>query len=194
MNWKIEWNVVTLGRVLGVLIIIVGIVLAALDASATGGGLSYGSHDKLRDFFHEAIQFVWYGGLVIALAEVADRMGWGSSAAHGIDWNVTTLLKALGVAIIVVGTIVTAWDVQALQGPPSSIAFSSSPGLVPGLSFSESSRYFVRLAIEYGFDGGLVVLLAGAADRMGWGDPAEAGPIAGETPPEEAPAAVVPEN
>ena len=57
MNWKIDWNIVTLGRVAGIMIMIVGIVLAALDASA-GADYGQGSHYKLRAFFHESIEFV----------------------------------------------------------------------------------------------------------------------------------------
>jgi uncharacterized membrane protein len=174
MNWKIDWNIVTLGRVLGLAIVIVGVVLAALDASASTNVAAQGSHYKLREFFHDAIHFVWYGGLVIALAEVADRMGWGSSVADGIDWNISGLIKVLGVAIIVVGAIVALWDVRALHGAHR-------------LSFSQSSRYFLRLAIEYAFEGGLVIVLAGVADRIGWGR-------ADEAPTQEAQTTLTPES
>jgi multisubunit Na+/H+ antiporter MnhG subunit len=155
MNWKIDWNIVTLGRVIGVAIIIVGVVLAALDASASPD-YSLGAHYKLRQFLNEAITFVWEGGLVIVAAEIADRFGWGSAVANGIDWNVTGLIKVLGVAIIVVGTIVAFWDVNALNGAHR-------------IKFSQSNRIFLREAIEVFFEGSLVIVLACIADRIGWG-------------------------
>jgi hypothetical protein len=84
---RIDWNVVTLLRIIGVAIIVVGVVLAALDASAIDNALTNGTlgfrsarlhHAPMRTFLREAIDYVWKGGLVLVAAEIADRLGWGS--------------------------------------------------------------------------------------------------------------------
>jgi hypothetical protein len=79
VSMKIDWNVVTLGRVLGIAIILVGIVLAAWNARALHYPVEYnGEHYKIRYFFSASIEYVWRGGFLLVAAEVADRLGWGT--------------------------------------------------------------------------------------------------------------------
>jgi hypothetical protein len=84
MSGRIDWNIVTLGRVLGVVIIVLGIFLAALDATALRNSnfSSLGSHYRLRFFLHGVIDYLWRGGLVIVAAEIAARLGWGQDDEH----------------------------------------------------------------------------------------------------------------
>jgi len=91
MNWReIDWDIVTLGRVVGIAIIIVGIVLAALNANA-GTDYGQGSHYKLRAFFHGVVDYLWRGGLIIVAAEVAERIGWGRGDEQDVaDENLST--------------------------------------------------------------------------------------------------------
>ncbi len=171
IDWRNYWNVVTLGRLIGLAIIVVGIVLAAFDASAAPD-VGQGSHYELRFFIRSAVGYVWQGGLVLVVAEIGDRFGWGAPSGT-IDWNAIVLLKLIGVAVIVVGILLTLWDVKAIHD-----AHDGGVG--------QMSRYFVRGAIYYVFDGALVVLLAEVANRMDWRShdddvtPADVGPAVEE--------------
>lgn len=151
MSGRIDWNIVTLGRLAGLGIIVAGIILAALDASALSDAF-VGSHAKVRYFLHDATGFAWKGGLVFAAAEIADRFGWGGR--RWIDWQGTRLLHLLGLAVIVVGIGATVWDMNVL----------------PGGNLSTLTRIYLRSIIGALWSGGVLLLAAAIADRIGWPD------------------------
>jgi hypothetical protein len=165
-----DWNIATVGRLLAVAIIVVGIALSAWDAGAVSANTGI-PHYKLRSFFSESLQYIWLGGLLLAIAEIANRFGSGP-ATGGVDWNVATLLRVLGVAVIVGGIGLSVWDGRI--GLSGTFAFSRNS------VYSGSKRAITRSAIEYAWQGGLLVLAAEVADRIGWGRgeeaPAEEGP------------------
>jgi hypothetical protein len=162
---RIDLDIVLLGRLLGVAIIIAGIVSTALDASANGGIGGPGRHAQLREFLLSVPFLVWFGGILIAGAEITDRVMIRDRAGR-IDWNVIGLVNVLGVAIIAVGLSATVWNLR-----------------VEHSSFSRSLRYFLRLAIQYVFEGGLLFVLAGLATHIGADTPEEPDEGEGEAEP-----------
>jgi hypothetical protein len=154
-----DWNIATVGRLLAVAIIVVGVALSAWDAGAVSANTGI-PHYKLRSFFSESLQYIWLGGLLLAIAEIAARFG-SVPAARRVDWNLTTLLRVLGVAIILGGISLTVWGGRiGLSG-----AFDFSGNSV----YSGSKRAITRRAIEYAWQGGLLIVAAEIADRLGWG-------------------------
>ena len=153
MNWReIDWDIATGGRLAGVAIVIAGIVLAALDASAFDLSRARGvdSYFRFRYFLHYSLQFAWKGGLVFAGAGLVDRFGWGGR--KWIDWHDTQLLRWLGLAIAVIGISVTVWDLAELNG----------------VDTSTTIRLLSQAVIAAAWQGGMLVLAAEVADRVGW--------------------------
>jgi hypothetical protein len=159
MNWRdIEWDIPTLGRLAGIAIIVAGIVLAMLDASAfdlrsTSG---VGGWFRFRYFMLEATGFVWQGGLVFAAAEIADRLGLGGRGTF--DWQGVRVLALLGVAVFVITTVLSTWNVVVD---------------VSELSASETARVLMSSVIRAAWRGGILIVAAALADRIGW--PEESG-------------------
>ena len=153
MNWReIDWNIATLGRLFGITIIIAGIVLSALDASAFNFGApsGAGSYFRFRFFLGYSIGFVWKGGLVFAGAEIADRFGWGGRGA--INWHGTRVLRLLGLAVTAVGIGVSVWNVTAASDIGASLVI----------------RVIMHGVVGSLWQGGMLVLAAELADRIGW--------------------------
>ena len=92
MNWKINWDIVLLGRILGLAIIVGAILLAALDASTASAGLGVASHQKLRQFLQETLFLSAYGVIILAATEVAESLGPRASSPARIDWNLVQLI------------------------------------------------------------------------------------------------------
>ena len=153
MNWReIDWDIAMLGRVAGIAIITAGVVLAALDASAFDLGRPRGgdSSFRFRYFLADSLQFAWKGGLVFAGARLVDRFGWGGRGR--IDWHDTQLLRRLGIAIATIGISVTVWNLVELNAPDA----------------SSTSRLFIQGVIAAAWQGGMLVLAAEVAERVGW--------------------------
>jgi hypothetical protein len=153
VNWReIDWNIATLGRLFGITIIIAGIVLSALDASAFTLSPSSGadSYFRFRFFLAYSIGFAWKGGLVFAGAELADRFGWGGRTR--LDWHGPRLLRLLGLAVTAVGIGVSVWNVAALSDIGASLVI----------------RVITHGVIGSLWQGGMLVLAAELADRIGW--------------------------
>ena len=66
-------NIIWIGRIVGAAIIVIGIVFAFWDVTDLPGG--YGGDDKFRLFVETSLQWIAWGGVLILLAEVADRLG-----------------------------------------------------------------------------------------------------------------------
>jgi hypothetical protein len=86
------------------------------------------------------------------------------------------LARALGIAIILIGIAVAAWD-----------AIELNEGNYSNFGSAGQFRYFLREAIQFTSAGGLVLVGAEIADRLGWGP-------ANDVPAEEAQTALTPEN
>ncbi len=79
MNRKLNVDIVTLGRVLGVVIIVVGFALSAWETIDLSGNPYYSDGAvKLRYFLQRALAYLGSGGLLLVAAEIADRLGWGA--------------------------------------------------------------------------------------------------------------------
>lgn len=163
MNWK--ENVVLSGRLLGAAIIVVGILLAAMTAIDLDAYQAYGDHARLRYFIREALTYLWSGGLVLVVAELVARVGGEDAAPWPVDWNIVDLVRALGAAIVVGGLLVSIWDVWSFNafGEDSLALVSRAPRTA-----YDSFRYVLRDMLQsYLWQGGLLILLAALADRLG---------------------------
>ncbi len=81
---QINWDVVTLGRVLGIAIIVAGTALVAWEASTFPDNLlNQDSNQEWRYFLQRVLSYLGSGGLLIVAAEIADRLGW--RAADVVD-------------------------------------------------------------------------------------------------------------
>ena len=153
-------NILTQGRLLAVAIIVAGVALSAWNASANEAYLGFGlPHYKLRFFFNEALNYTWLGGLLLALAEIAARFG-DEEPSGRVDWKLTTLVRVLGATVILGGISLTVWDARSVPGGPILFLRNS---VAPG-----SKRAITRSAIEYAWQGGLLILAAEIADRLSW--------------------------
>jgi hypothetical protein len=157
---------VTAGRLLGAAIIIAGIVLAMFNASAGGNYINAGSHPKLRAFVEESLVYVWSGGLVLVVTELLARLS-GDDRDLPINWNIAELVRILGFAIIVLGTLAALGDVQAARDL-SDIQPNLISGRIRGGSDWELFRSFLAIELRtYLWQGGLLILLSALADRIG---------------------------
>ena len=73
MIWETDWNVVTLGRIVGMLIVVAGIGLALWDALDVPYQVSGGFQPRL--FFNSVLRWSASGFFIILAAEIADRLG-----------------------------------------------------------------------------------------------------------------------
>jgi len=155
-------NIATLGRLLAVAVIIAGIALSVWNASAwdATGGLP---HEKLRLFSSDALSYIWLGGLLLAVAEIAGRLG-AIPEDGRIDWRVPTLLRVLGLTVIAGGIGLTVWNARSVPH-----GFT----LYPKSVYFGSKRALARDALEFAWRGGLLIVAAELADRLGWGGQSE---------------------
>jgi hypothetical protein len=178
-----DWNIATVGRLLAVAIIVVGVALSAWDAGAVSANTGI-PHYKLRSFFSESLQYIWLGGLLLAIAEIAG--GLGTMPEDGrIDWRVPTLLRVLGLTVIAGGIGLAVWN-----GRSVAIGFTLYS---PSSAYSGSKRAVARNALEFAWRGGLLIVAAELADRLGWaGQSEDKAPIVQEpalsSPPADQPA------
>jgi len=167
MNWRdIEWNIVTLGRLAAIGIVVAGVVLAALDASAFNLGPAHGDRwFRFRYFLGGAIGYAWLGGLIFAVAEIASRLGWPEREAFG--WRGRQVLIYVGLLVTIAGIALNAWSVYQERH------FAS---------VSDLTRVHMHSVITSFWEGSVLLLAAAIADRISWTDATE------EEPALEAPA------
>lgn len=150
MNWRqfdrSDLNIFTLGRLAGLAIFVAGVILAMLDASATGR--LAGSHGELRYFLTEAIGYAWKGGLLFAVAELASRFGWGGR--EKFDWQGVRVLRWLGMVVLVVGVGLAVWNARETQHISDSAVF----------------RLFARNVIGALWDGAVLLVAAALLDNV----------------------------
>ena len=72
MSWD-KWDIAILGRVAGLTIIVVGVVLATWELSGYPDGLP--TDDRVRFFLRSVLSWGASGTLVIMAAEIAHRVG-----------------------------------------------------------------------------------------------------------------------
>ena len=72
MSWD-KWDIATLGRVAGLTIIVVGVVLATWELSGYPDGLP--TDDRVRFFLRSVLSWGASGMFVIMAAEIAHRVG-----------------------------------------------------------------------------------------------------------------------
>jgi hypothetical protein len=128
----------------------------------------YGPHYALRTALPQVLTFVWYGGLVLIVAEIVSAVRGDDLQVGLINWQIPQLTRVLAAVIIVGGTAVTIWDVQAMHD-----VYESSTGFLhvfapgPGRTASDDIRYFLEAVLQtYLWQGGLLILLAALADRL----------------------------
>jgi len=150
MNWKP--NVVIAGRLLAVSIIVLGIVLAAWNGTDISEVSRRGSYAALRYFMEESLTYVWLGCLILIVAEIVGAMGNDPlDLPERIKWTVPELTAGIAGIVLVVGTVVTLWDIRELNS----------------LGFADSVRYFLRHAVlQYLWQGGMLIALAALADYL----------------------------
>jgi len=153
MNWRqfdrSDLNIVTLGRLAAVGMLVAGIILAMLDASAQGHLV--GSHGELRYFLAEATGYAWKAGLLFAAAELAGRFGWGRE--EKFDWHGVRVLYALGLAVLVTSSVLSVWNVRGLHASNSAIV-----------------RLEIHSLIGAFWSGGVLLLAAALLDNVDWND------------------------
>lgn len=161
-----SWNMVAFGRLLAVAVIVSGVVLSILDTRSLD---AYGiPHYQLRSFFNESLNYIWLGGLLLALAELGARFGRDEPSGR-VDWKLTTLVRVLGATVIAGGISLAVWNARSI---PAGNAIRGNAVLGFSSYFqSGSKRTITREAIEYAWHGGLLILAAEIADRLGWGVP-----------------------
>jgi hypothetical protein len=168
IDWNWTQNIVSFGRLLGAAIIVLGVLLAAWNATDVNEAARLGSYAALRGFIQESLLYIWYGGLVLIVAEIVGAVGGNDLALGQINWNVPDLTRVIAAIILVAGTVVIVWDIYAMRDGVS--AFLGVGSFTQGeLSISESIRYFLQLELrQYLWHAGLLVLLAALADRIRW--------------------------
>jgi hypothetical protein len=158
---------VTAGRLLGAVIIIAGIVLAMFNASATENYANVGSHPKLRAFVEESLVYVWSGGIILIVTELLARLN-GDGRDIPINWNIAELVRILGFAVIVLGTLAALGDIKAARDLANGQSFPLS-SRVGGGSDWELFRSFLAVELRTClWQGSLLILLSSLADRVGW--------------------------
>jgi len=182
-------DTVTLGRLIAMTVIVLGGALAVWNAMDFGNSNDdiYGPHYALRTALPQVLTFVWYGGLVLIVAEIVSAVRGDDPNARLINWQIPQLTCVLAAVIVVGGTAVTIWNIQAMHDVYESGAgfldlFSSDPGRTA----SDDIRYLLEAVLQtYLWQGGLLILLAALADRIGWR--ATNNSEAALAPPESAP-------
>jgi hypothetical protein len=152
-------NIATLGRLLAAAVIIAGIGLSVWDAIEVPGGF-LPRHYKLRFFFGESLEYIWLGGLLLAVAEIAGRLG-AKPEGGRIDWRVPTLLRVLGLTIIAGGIGLVVWNARSVPPVLSLLSFTT-------VNNSGWKRAAARSALEFAWRGGLLIVAAALAERLGW--------------------------
>jgi hypothetical protein len=150
MNWKP--NIVVAGRLLAVSIIVLGIVVSAWNGTDISEVSRRGSYAALRGFMEESLDYLWAGALVLVVTEIVGAVGNDPlDLPTRIKWTVPELTAGIAGIVLVVGTVVTLWDIRELNSP----------------GFSDSVRYFLREAVlQYLWQGGMLVALAALADYL----------------------------
>lgn len=72
MDWD-KWDIVALGRSAGALVIVVGIIVSGWIALDDPEGFTSFS---ARAFLLSVLNYTWTGGMLILVAEIAERLGW----------------------------------------------------------------------------------------------------------------------
>lgn len=169
---RMDWwrNAVTLGRLIAVTVIVVGSALAIWNAVDIGEYNEYvsGPHYEFRSTIHQVLLLVWYGALVLIVAEIFSAIR--GDGPGTINWQIPQLTRVLAAVIIVGGTALTIWDIQAMHDLyESSMGFLNIFSRPPGRTVSDDVRYFLEAELKtYLWQGGLLFLLAALADRLGW--------------------------
>lgn len=167
------WDIVLLGRLVGVAIIFVGMALSAwtvIDLRAEVGdatfGVAFPTSNYVREFLDGALDWAYIGLLVVAAAEIVDwirpRRGrrTGYQAAAGPD--VITFCRVAGAFMIMAGPALSAWgiiDENRLSGWDSTLTFAQA-------------QEFLEDMLQWLFRGLMIIITAGIADRLrrrgGW--------------------------
>jgi hypothetical protein len=150
MEWRRD--IVTAGRLLGLGVIVIGIGLAFWNATDVGEVRREGSYPAFRSFVAESLEYLWYGGLVLIVTEIVGAVGGDRlDLPPRIRWTVPEMTTAIAGLLLVVGTLVTLWDIRELDEP----------------AFSESVRYFLENAItQHLWRGGMLIALAALAEYI----------------------------
>lgn len=73
-----------------------------------------------------------------------------------INWDVVALGRVLGALVILIGTGLAAWAIIDTEG-----------GFIADTA--DKIRYFLQFSLSYWASGGLLIVAAEIADRLGWG-------------------------
>jgi hypothetical protein len=167
---RIHWgDIVVLGRILALVIIVLGAALALWAFPDDRDPSQYVlAHTAQRNLLRQVLYFTWYGSLVLIVTEIISALRGGDSGT--IDWQIPQLTVVIAGVLIVSGTALTIWDIFALHDVYESgwqflDIFSSDPGR----TVSDDIRYFLEAELQtYLWQGGLLFLLAVLASRVGW--------------------------
>jgi len=115
---RIDWrrDAVKWGRLLAVCVALLGTVAVAIDASNLRQYQYLGDFARTRHFIMSMPAVAFYGALVLIVTELLARLRNDEPLPV---WNAADLVRAIGVAIIVVGLLVSTWTaIELSHGQP----------------------------------------------------------------------------
>ena len=187
MNWD-RWDIAYAGRAAGAVIVAVGIAVAAWTTfdKPSGYPLGYPLDDSVRAFIKAALEYAFWGFVVILIAELADLMAPGTEepeeseqltetprqvealplipvSVRWLQWDsrkVILVSQAAGVLVLVGGIVLSVWE-----------ALDNRPFGISGAQFGNDDRikFLLGSSLHYIFEGFVVIGLAELAARMSWG-------------------------
>jgi hypothetical protein len=157
---RIDWrrDAVLWGRLLAVAVVVLGLIAVATDPWDIGD--DFGNSTRARFSIGYSLHIVWLGSLILILTEVAARLQGDEGRPI---WSVTSIVRAVAGAVIVVGCAVSIWNAIELGDAEESLI---------GNSFRHAVSSTIHPSL---WQGGMLFILAAIADYTGWRDdePAE---------------------